>query len=150
MILVDANLLIYASVNSVPQHKAAKAWLDEKLNGDAPVGLPWQSLAAFLRIVTNPRIFSPPVSADNAWAVLSYWLDCRPVWIPQPTERHAEILGRIYADLHPTANLVPDAILAALATEHGLVLCSTDTDFARFPDLRWQNPINRQSPKKPV
>lgn len=141
MILIDANLLIYASVVSAPQHDTAKAWLDERLNGDAPVGLPWQSLTAFLRIVSNPRIYSPSVSAEDAWSVVRYWLDCRPVWIPQPTERHAALLDTIYDEVHPTGNLVPDAVLAALAMEHGLVLCSTDSDFARFSGLRWQNPL---------
>jgi len=141
VILIDANLLIFASVVSIPQHDSAKAWLDEKLNGDAMVGLPWQSLTAFLRIVTNPRIFSPSVPADDAWSVVTYWLGCPPVWIPQPTERHASLLGGIYSEIHPTGNLVPDAALAALAIEHGLVLCSTDSDFARFSGLRWQNPL---------
>ena len=142
MILVDANLLIYAHGARFPQHKRAKAWLDERLNGTAPVGLPWPSLLAFLRLVTNPRIFEHPETTAEAWKQIEEWLDCAPVWIPAPMERHRELLASILINQNITANLVPDAHLAALAMEHGLVLCSTDGDFGRFPNLRWENPIS--------
>ena len=141
MILVDANLLVYSGIASLPQHERAHEWLDGRLNGDAPVGLPWQSLLAFLRISTNPRIFDRAVSPTDAWRVVRYWLGCRTVWVPQPTEDHPLVLGRLYERVSPAANLVPDAHLAALAIEHGLTLCSTDGDFARFPDLKWENPL---------
>ncbi|WP_319476301.1 TA system VapC family ribonuclease toxin [Marispirochaeta aestuarii] len=141
MILVDANLLIYASMKTSASHVRAKEWLDDKLNGNAPVGIPWESMLAFLRIVTNPRIFSPPVSPEEAWKVIRYWTSCKPVWIPQATETHLSILENIYRSIKPAANLVPDAHLAALAMEHGLTLCSTDGDFARFPELSWINPL---------
>ena len=141
MILIDANLLIYAHVSNFPQHHAAKNWLDENLNLTAPVGLPWPSLLGFLRIVTNPRIFERPASMKNAWQQIKEWLASPSAWIPQPAERHHEILEGLLIDLDITANLVPDAHLAALAIEHGLILCSTDGDFGRFPDLKWQNPI---------
>ncbi len=142
MILIDANLLIYAHVNNLPQHLAAKGWLDECLNASAPVGLPWPSLLGFLRIVTNPRIFERPESIKDAWRQVKEWLECPSAWIPRPAERHAEILEGLLVDLNITANLVPDAHLAALAIEHGLILCSVDGDFGRFPDLKWQNPIS--------
>jgi toxin-antitoxin system PIN domain toxin len=141
VILVDANLLVYAHVASFPQHGRARAWLDAQLNGAAPVGLPWPSLLDFMRLVTNPRVFRRPESAPEAWRQVGEWLDCEPVWIPQPTERHREVLGRLMTTAGMQANLVPDAHLAALALEHGLALCSTDGDFARFPDLRWRNPL---------
>ena len=141
MILVDANLLVYAYVSSLPQHKAASAWLDERLNGAAPVGLPWPSLLAFVRLVSNPRVFERPKSVAAAWKQVEDWLDCPPVWVPQPTERHRELLGSLLKSQAGRANLVPDAHLAALAIEHGLILFSTDGDFARFPDLRWENPL---------
>ena len=141
MILVDTNILIYGHVGSFTQHQAAKSWLDACLNGTAPVGLPWPSTLAFLRLVTNPRIFEQPETLDEAWRQVNEWLDCPPVWIPQPTERHLEILSALFASQGITANLVPDAHLAALAIEHGLLLCSTDGDFARFPGLRWKNPL---------
>ena len=142
MILIDANLLIYAHVNTFPQHVTAKDWLNKCLNASAPVGLPWHSLLGFLRIVTNPRIFERPESIIDAWKQVKEWLECPPAWIPRPAERHVEILEDLLVDLNITANLVPDAHLAALAIEHGLILCSTDGDFGRFTNLKWQNPIS--------
>ena len=142
MILLDANLLVYAHVGSFPQHEGARAWLDAQLNGNTPVGLPWHSLLAFLRIVTNPRIFQKPETMPDAWKQLEEWLDCEPAWIPEPTDRHREVLGTLLAGSGMQANLVPDAHLASLAIEHGLMLYSTDGDFARFQSLRWQNPLS--------
>jgi toxin-antitoxin system PIN domain toxin len=141
VILVDANLLVYAHVSSFAQHQRARGWLDQKLSENAPVGLPWESLVAFLRIVTNPRIFERPASIRDAWQQVAAWLDCEVVWVPQPSERHASILERLLGDSSVRANLVHDAHLAALAIEHGLQVCSTDGDFARFPELRWENPL---------
>lgn len=142
MILVDANLLIYAHVRSFSQHDRARAWLDAQLSGSAPVGLPWPSLLGFLRIVTNPRIFERPQSILDAWTQVIAWLDAEVSWTPQPTERHRELLGPLLAASGMQANLIPDAHLAALAIEHGLLLCSTDGDYARFPRLRWENPLS--------
>ena len=141
MILVDANLLVYAHVASFPQHNAARTWLDEQLNGTNRVGLPWPSLLAFLRLVTNPRVFERAEPIADAWAQVRAWLGCDPAWIPQPGEGHAGLLGELLAVPGVQANLVPDAHLAVLAIEHGLILCSTDSDFARFPRLRWTNPL---------
>jgi hypothetical protein len=141
VILVDANLLVYAHVINFRQHPGAREWLDERLNGIAPVGLPWPSILAFLRIVTNPRIFERPEALENAWRQVEEWLDCSSVWIPQPTERHGEILKPLLIDQRLRANLIPDAHMAALAIEHGLILCSTDGDFGRFSGLRWENPL---------
>jgi len=143
VIVVDANLLVYASIPSFPQHGRAHEWLDDRLNGEAPVGLPWPSLLAFLRLVTNARIFARPVAMADAWAQAQAWLDCDTAWIPSPQERHAAILGRLLAEPGVVGNLVPDAHLAALAIEHGLELVTTDGDFARFPGLRWSNPLSR-------
>jgi toxin-antitoxin system PIN domain toxin len=146
VILIDANILVYAHVRSFPQHDRARAWLDDRLNGAAPVGLPWQSLIAFLRLVTNPRVFAQPEPIADAWRQVSAWLDGDRTWIPQPSERHREILGGLAVAPGIQANLVHDAHLAALAIEHGLILCSTDGDFARFPDLRWENPLREATP----
>lgn len=140
MILVDANLLVYAQSRSFPQHEPARAWLDGRLNGPAPIGLPWPSLLAFVRIISNPRVVDRPRSLPDAWSQVEAWLDCSPAWIPLPTEHHRETLGAVLRVV-PRGNLVPDAHLAALAIEHGLTLCSTDGDFARFPGLRWENPL---------
>ncbi len=141
MILVDANLLVYAHVTEFPQHDKARTWLDQCLNGPAPVGIPWPSILAFVRLVTNPRIFQRPEPMEDAWAQIEEWLDCPSAWVPLPTDRHREILGPLLINQGVRSNLVPDAHLAALAIEHGLILCSTDGDFARFPDLRWENPL---------
>jgi toxin-antitoxin system PIN domain toxin len=141
MILVDANLLVYAHVRSFQQHDKAQSWLDSVFNGNARVGLPWHSVLAFLRIVTNPRIFQAPETMSDAWQQVEAWLDCEVAWIPEPTERHREVLGSLLGASGMQANLVPDAHLASLAIEHGLILCSTDGDFGRFQSLRWQNPL---------
>lgn len=149
MILVDANLLVYARVSSMPQHAAARVWLQERLNGSAPVGLPWSSLLSFVRLVTNPRVFERPERVPDAWHQVEEWLDCACVCVPVPTDRHREVLGGLLRDAAMRANLVPDAHLAALAIEHGLTLCSSDGDFARFPGLRWENPLAGGAPASP-
>lgn len=141
MILVDANLLIYAYTSSFPQHPAAREWLDQQINGSARVGLPWASLLAFLRITTSPRMFSHPLPMSKAWAQIEVWLECETVWVPAPTERHRSVLENVLIQREVYGNLVPDAHLAALAIEHGLTLCSADGDFARFANLKWHNPI---------
>jgi toxin-antitoxin system PIN domain toxin len=139
VILVDANLLIYASAPATPQHESAKAWLDERLNGSARVGLPWPSLLAFMRIVSNPRLFEG-ASLSHARSQIQAWLQLPSTWIPAPTEEHPRILDELLANEH-SHRLVPDAHLAALALGHGLVLCSSDGDFGRFRQLRWENPL---------
>ena len=141
MILVDANLLVYAHVTSFPQHARAHEWLDERINATARVALPWPSLLAFVRIVSNPRIFHRPTSVSAAWRQVESWLATESVWVPLPTERHQRVLAPLIQKAEGRANLVPDAHLAALAIEHGLVLCSTDGDFARFDGLAWRNPL---------
>ncbi len=141
MIVVDANILVYAHVRSLPQHERARTWLDGELGGASRVGLPWSSLVGFLRLVTNPRVFQRPESMADAWSQVSAWLDAEVVWVPQPTERHRDVFASLLGAPGIQANLVPDSHLAALAIEHGLTLCSTDGDFARFPALRWRDPL---------
>lgn len=141
MRLVDANILVYAFSTSFEQHPRAREWLDQRLNDDMPLGLPWASLLAFVRLVSNPRIFERPVSVHTAWRQVEAWLACRPVWIPQPTDRHAAILGRLLAGSGMRASHVPDAHLAALALEHGIAVASVDADFSRFEGLHVENPL---------
>jgi toxin-antitoxin system PIN domain toxin len=141
VIIVDANLLVYAANRSAPEHEHARPWLDERLNGSVRVGLPWPSLLAFVRIVSNPAVLRNPVLPVEAWHQVEDWLDCDPAWVPLPGTRHTEVLGELLAASFMTSRLVPDAHLAALAIEHGLTLCSTDGDFARFPGLKWENPL---------
>jgi uncharacterized protein len=141
VILVDANLLVYSHVETFPQHEPARQWLDGRLNGRERVGLPWTSLLAFVRLISNPRIFESPRSIQQAWNQVQAWLNLPTVWVPQPTPEHPAILGSLIGGVPLRSNLVPDAHLAAIAIEHGLLLCSTDGDFARFPTVRWQNPL---------
>jgi toxin-antitoxin system PIN domain toxin len=103
--------------------------------------LPWPALLAFVRITTNSRLFTSPLSTQASWRQVRGWLSCRCVWIPAPGERHAEILGDLLVASKATGNLVPDAHLAALALEHGLTLYSTDRDFAAFTGLSWVDPL---------
>ena len=141
MVLLDANLLLYATDRSHFRHEQSAAWLTEVLRGDRRVGIPWQSIGAFVRIGTSPRVYDSPMSAEQAWRCVRAWLEAEPTWIPPATERTAAILGELVTGHRITANLVPDAMLAALAVEHGLVVMSADTDFARFDEIRWENPL---------
>ena len=141
MILVDANLLIYAQVSSFEQHSLARRWLEREMNGGGRIGLPWPSLLAFVRLVSNPKLFSRPQSVNGAWRQVEEWLGIPGVWIPQPGEQHRKVLCDLLELDGIQSNAVPDAHLAALAIEHGLTLCSSDVGFRRFPGLRWLNPI---------
>ena len=139
--LVDANLLLYARNEDDPHHEAAAGWLSRALNGPVRIGLPWMSLAAFLRISTNPRAWRPPLSAEEAWAQVEDWIDAPAAWVPLPTERHREVFGRLLVEHRLPSAMVSDARLAALAIEHGVPLASSDGDFARFPEIRWIDPL---------
>jgi toxin-antitoxin system PIN domain toxin len=139
--LVDANLLIYAIDRQADQHEAATNWLAEQLNGPRRVGLSWQTITAFLRIVSHPRAYPQPLAPDTAWQQVTDWLATPVAWIPEPGPEYSRILGDLITGYDIRGNLIPDATLAALAIEHGLTLYSYDTDFARFRELRWENPL---------
>ena len=141
MRIVDANILIYAYDSGTPNHQVCRKWLDARLNGHRKVGMPWSSLLAFARIVANPRIYTEPVTVSEAWDQVTDWLSLEPVFIPQPAPDHQHILGHIIKSSSITANDLPDTHLAALAIEHGLILCSTDSDFAKYRDIEWENPL---------
>jgi uncharacterized protein len=139
--LVDVNLLLYAADTRSRFHPAARKWLLEQLNGSRRVGLPWQSLASFLRLATHSRVSASPLPPAEAWRAISAWLESPAAWIPEPGTGYAAILGDLLVRYEVTGNLVPDAQLAALALEHGLTVCSADTDFARFTEVSWTNPL---------
>jgi toxin-antitoxin system PIN domain toxin len=139
--LVDANILLFAVDATSRFHEVASAWLTGQLNGPGRVGLPWQSLEAFLRISTHPRASEHPLRSEAAWRFVRDWLDADAGWTPAPTDRHAEVLGGLIHAYDLRGNLIPDAALAALAIEHGLAVASADTDFARFREIRWVNPL---------
>lgn len=142
MILLDANILIYATNAAAPECAVAKPWLEEKLNGRPRVGLSWVTILAFVRLASNPMVTRGAVTPAEAWRRVSEeWLVRPNVWIPEPGSGHAAILGRLLAHPAMTSRKVTDAHLAALAIEHGLTLCSTDGDFSLFKELRWENPL---------
>lgn len=139
--LVDANVLLYAVDDTSRFHEGARTWLEQALNGTRRVGIPWASLTAFLRIATNPRASESPMSSAAAWALVEAWLAAPTAWVPTPGDGHGEILGRLVRDLDLRGNLVSDAALAALCIEHGLQMVSADSDFARFTEISWVNPV---------
>ena len=139
--LVDANILLFAVNLAAPEHRRAVTWLEEALNGSRRAGLPWESLTAFVRLATNPRVVSRPLEPADAWAFVEEWLAAPAAWVPVPTNRHASVLGDLVRRYRPSAKLVPDAHLVALAIEHGAEIISADTDFARFAEVRWRDPL---------
>ncbi|MDQ3938590.1 MAG: PIN domain-containing protein [Chloroflexota bacterium] len=139
--LIDANLLLFAVDTDSIHHEQAASWLSGRLNGDRRVGLPWESLGAFVRIATHPRASQHPLRPADAWRFVDEWLAVATVWVPVPTDQHASVLGGLIEAYQLSGNLIPDAHLAALAIEHGLEICSADTDFARFREIRWLNPL---------
>jgi toxin-antitoxin system PIN domain toxin len=141
VILVDANLLLYAEDSLSEHHQIARDWWDEQLSGAAPVCLCWPVLKAFIRIGTNPRLHQRPLTLKEACDRVQTWFGQPCVRVIQPTDHHWALFQRMLKEGHAAGNLVSDAHLAALAVEHNCVLQSTDTDFARFPSLKWENPI---------
>lgn len=139
--LVDANILLYAVDTESPFHERARRWMEGALNGARRVGIPWASTSAFLRIATNPRAMRVPLRPAEAWTIAGSWLDADPVWCPNPGPGHREILGRLIVELDLSGPLIADAALAALCIEHGLAVVSADSDFARFAELDWINPV---------
>lgn len=139
--LVDANVLLYAVDTESPHHIVAANWLTTALNGNRRVALPWQSTGAFVRIATHPKIMREPLNADDAASYVDAWLACGVVWVPPTSANTTRIFSEILRRSGATGNLVPDAQLAAIALEHGLTVISADTDFAKFPEVRWENPL---------
>lgn len=142
MTLIDANLLLYAYHPQSEHHAAARAWLEERFAGPQPVRLAWMSVLAFLRIITSARIFERPLTMHEARGVVAGWLDLPCVAMIEPGDRHWQILSTLVHEGQVTGALVMDAALAALAIEHGAVLCTTDRDFARFRNVKTLNPLD--------
>lgn len=140
--IVDANVLLFAQDSSSPFHDPARGWLTEALNGPRRIGLPWPSLLAFVRIRSHPRAYAAPLSATDAWQQVEDWLAAPAAWVPSPTTRHADVLGALVRRYHLHGNAIPDGHLAALALEHGVAVCSVDSDFARFAEVTWFNPVS--------
>lgn len=141
MILLDANVLLHAYNASSPQHDRIREWLDHALAGPPPVALCWQSIMAFLRIGTNPRAFLTPWTAEEALAIVAEWMDHPTVVVLQPTERHWRIFTTLVRAGRVRGPQLMDAHLGALAVEHGATLCTTDTGFRVYPEVRLLNPL---------
>ena len=141
MILIDANLLLYAYHPGAEQHEKSRAWFEAVLSGPDLVRFAWLTLWAFIRIATNARVFDRPLSVSEAEAAISSWLAQPVAGILEPGERHWDILRSLVREGQATGPLVMDAVLAAIALEHGATLCTTDRDFLRFSRLRWINPL---------
>jgi toxin-antitoxin system PIN domain toxin len=141
VILIDANLLLYAYHPRAEQHEKSRAWLEAVLSGPDLVRFAWLTLWAFLRIATSSRVFDRPLSPSEAEGAISSWLAQPAAGIIEPGERHWEILCGLVRDGQATGSLVMDAVLAAIAIEHGATVCTTDRDFLRFPELKWTNPL---------
>ena len=144
MILVDTNLLLYAEDSLSEHHDVCRNWWDEQLSGTAPVCLCWPVLKAFLRIGTNPRLHQRPLTLREACERVQSWMDQPCVRLIHPTEQHWSIFQAMLKTGNAAANLVSDAHLAALAVEHNCTLQSSDSDFARFKNLKWNDPTRRR------
>jgi toxin-antitoxin system PIN domain toxin len=147
MILVDANVILYAEDSLSIHHRRAVEWWDEQLSGSSPVGLCWPVLTAFLRISTNRRLHRRPLTILEATGKVNSWLAQPCVRIVESGPSHWPILRRLLEETGATANLVSDAHLAALAIGYGALLCSSDQDFARFQGLRWIDPLKGKQSK---
>jgi toxin-antitoxin system PIN domain toxin len=141
VILIDTNLLLYATIGGFPQHRRAEHWLNQKFASTQRIGLPWHSLLGYVRLASNKAAFKNGPSVDEAWATVREWLSSSNVWIPQPTSRHGDILSELFATAKVSSRFVMDMHLAALSIEHDLTVCSNDSDFAQFAQIRWFNPL---------
>lgn len=148
MIVPDINLLLYATFESFPEHRAARLWWEDSLNQRAPVGIAAPVLFGYLRLATNGRVFDPPMAAQDAVSTAEQWLSRPHVRFLVPGPHHLEIAFRLIKDLGTAANLTTDVQIAATALEHQAEVHSCDTDFGRFSGLRWTNPLRTYAGKR--
>lgn len=141
MTLLDANILLYAYNADAPRQSAASRWLADLLGRGEAIGLPWVTVWAFIRISTNSRIWPNPRPLKEALAIVREWLSQPGIVMVHPGPLHIDILEQLAVEYGAAGPLFTDAVLAALALEHGAVLASTDQDFRRFPNVRWANPL---------
>ena len=139
--LLDANLLLFAVDSTSPRHRQARDWLTAELSSGRRVGIPAVTISAFVRIATHPRVFEHPMTAEVASSQVEAWLAVPTVWVPPMSANTMQHFTTLVRESGATANLIPDALLAALAVEHGLEVATVDADFARFVGVRWVNPL---------
>jgi len=142
VIVVDANLLIYSYDTDSSHHKKSRAWVEKIFSGVEPVGLPWQTVSAFLRVTTNRRLPGPRLTVEQAVQIAEEWLAQPNVRMIVAGDEHWSLLKRMMVEGQASGPLVSDAELVALTVEYGGVLYTADRDFARFPGLRWKNPLD--------
>lgn len=140
MIVLDANILIYAYDVASAHHTKARACLERLFSESPLIGLPWQSVAAFLRVTTNPRL-ARPKSITEVMGIIDSWLEQPNVRLLSPGDDHWLFFREVLRDGQASGPLISDAQLAALTIENGATLCTTDRDFTRFPGLKWTNPL---------
>lgn len=140
MKIVDLNVLLYAVNENAVHHRKALRWWHGATNGGEPIGFPWMVLLGFLRLSTNPAVFSRPLEPESAIRKVDSWLSLPVARLVREKDEHWEVLRRLLAETGTAGNLTTDAHLAALAISHGAVLVSSDNDFSRFKGLRWENP----------
>lgn len=143
MIIPDVNLLLYATITGFPQHERSRAWLEGVINGSAQVGLTAPAVFGYLRIATSGRVLTSPMSITDAIGRVKEWLSQPNVTFLVPGPGHLEIAFGLLGPMGTGANLTTDVQLAAYAIEQDADLHSNDTDFGRFPGLRWIDPLTR-------
>lgn len=136
MLLVDANVLLYAVNAQAREHDRANKWLNEALSAPESVGLSWVVLLAFIRIATMPAVFPSPLDPEQAGELVESWVSAPSATVVEPTARHLPLLRGLLAEAGTAGNLVSDAHLAALALEHDATVASFDRDFGRFSGVR--------------
>jgi toxin-antitoxin system PIN domain toxin len=141
VIVLDANILLYAYDSDSDQHAKARAWVEQAFSGASPVGLPWQTVTAFVRIVTNPRLSGKRFTPADVIEIVDQWVNQPNLRLLAPGDHHWSFLRQMIMDGQARGPLVTDAQLAAITIEYGGVLHTTDRDFSRFPGLRWKNPL---------
>jgi toxin-antitoxin system PIN domain toxin len=141
MLIPDVNLLVYAYNSSSPDHRAARAWWETALSGKGTVGVPWVVLLGFQRLMTSRRIMDDPMTTSEAISHIRSWLEQPQVQVIHPGPRHLDLLESLAGAARVSSELTTDLHLAALAIEHQAELHSNDSDFRRFPGLRWVNPL---------
>ena len=141
MIVPDVNLLVYAYSDGSPYHDAARRWWEGVVNGTELVGLAWAVISGFTRLMTHPRLITPPMTPPQAIGYVQEWLDFDHIITISPGERHLALLRLNLDTVGAGGDLVPDAHIAALAMEHRAEVHSNDSDFGRFAGLQWHNPL---------
>lgn len=141
MIVPDLNLLVYAHTTGAPLHEPARLWWEDLVNGTERVGVPWIVAAGFVRLLTHPNVLSNPVAPEHVVDLMAEWFRSPSVTPLNPGTQHLAIFRNMLVNVGVGRNLVTDSHIAALAIEHQAEVHSNDSDFARFPGLRWHNPL---------